>query len=124
MEAVFKGATEWIALAVECAAVLVIAGAVLQATVRALMLFVARPPEPDAAKEALRLRLARWLAVALEFTLAADILRTAVAPGWEEIGKLAAIAALRTLLNVFLQREIEHHEDRHAAPGAGPGPGR
>lgn len=53
------------------------------------------------------LRLARWLAVALEFALAADILRTAVAPSWDEIGKPAAIATLRTLLNFFLQREIE-----------------
>ncbi len=55
----------------------------------------------------MRLRLPRWLAVALEFALAADILRTAIAPSWEDIGKLAAIAALRTLLNYFLQREIE-----------------
>jgi uncharacterized membrane protein len=61
----------------------------------------------EAGIEGLRLRLARWLAVALEFTLAADILRTAVAPSWDDIGKLAAIAALRTLLNFFLQREIE-----------------
>jgi uncharacterized membrane protein len=46
--------------------------------------------------------------LALEFALAADILRTAIAPGREEIGKPAAIAALRTVLNFFLQREIEH----------------
>jgi uncharacterized membrane protein len=42
--------------------------------------------------------------------LAADILRTAIAPTWEEIGKLAAIAALRTLLNYFLEREIRTAE--------------
>jgi uncharacterized membrane protein len=58
-----------------------------------------------------RLQLGRWLSLALEFELAADILRTAIAPTWEEIGKLAAIAALRTLLNYFLEREI-----RTAAP--------
>ena len=38
----------------------------------------------------------------------ADILRTAIAPDWDEIGKLAAIATLRTVLNFFLQREMEH----------------
>jgi uncharacterized membrane protein len=38
--------------------------------------------------------------------LAADILRTAVAPTWEDIGKLAAIAAIRTVLNYFLEREL------------------
>ncbi|MFC7735153.1 DUF1622 domain-containing protein [Roseomonas sp. GCM10028921] len=53
------------------------------------------------------LRLGRWLALALEFELGADILRTAIAPTWSEIGQLAAIAAVRTALNFFLQREID-----------------
>jgi uncharacterized membrane protein len=38
--------------------------------------------------------------------LGADILRTAVEPSWDEIGRLAAIATIRTALNYFLQREI------------------
>lgn len=59
------------------------------------------------AKEDLRLRFGRWLALSLEFLLAADILRTAVAPSWREIGQLAAIAAIRTALNFFIQREID-----------------
>ena len=58
-------------------------------------------------KNAVRLTLARWLAVALEFELAADILNTAVTPTWSDIEKLAAIATLRTALNYFLQKEIE-----------------
>ena len=53
------------------------------------------------------MRVARRLAVALEFELAADILRTAVAPTWNEIGQLAAIAALRTALNYFLGKETD-----------------
>lgn len=56
---------------------------------------------------AIRIRLGKSLALSLEFLLAADIIQTAVAPTWDEIGKLAAIAALRTLLNYFLEREIE-----------------
>ena len=119
MEELFKSWTEWVAVAVEAAAVLVIALASAEAAVRAVVVFVVRPPMPDTAKEGVRLRLARWLAVALEFALAADILRTAIAPSWEDIGKLAAIAALRTLLNYFLQREIEtagrHEEGAHSA---------
>ena len=51
--------------------------------------------------------------MALEFELAADILRTAVAPTWNEIGQLAAIAALRTLLNYFLQKEIDKAQARN-----------
>ncbi len=43
----------------------------------------------------------------LEFQLAADILRTAVAPSFEEIGQLAAVAAIRTALNYFLERDIK-----------------
>lgn len=45
--------------------------------------------------------------VALEFELAADILRTGITPTWFDIGQLAAIAALRTGLNYFLQQEID-----------------
>ena len=48
-----------------------------------------------------------WIVLALEFALAADIIRTAIAPSWEAIGQLAAIAAIRTLLNWFLMRDIE-----------------
>ena len=54
----------------------------------------------------MRLTLGRWLAVALEFELAADVLNTAVTPTWADIEKLAAIAALRTALNYFLEKEI------------------
>jgi uncharacterized membrane protein len=57
-----------------------------------------------------RLALGRWLALSLEFLLAADILRTAVAPSWEELGKLAAIIVLRTVLNFFLEMEIRNSE--------------
>lgn len=53
-----------------------------------------------------RLILARYLALALEFQLGADILSTAVAPSWDQIGKLGAIAVIRTLLNFFLMREM------------------
>jgi hypothetical protein len=38
--------------------------------------------------------------------------RTAIAPSWHDIGQLAAIAVLRTALNFFLEREIDHEERR------------
>jgi uncharacterized membrane protein len=49
---------------------------------------------------------ATWLLLGLELELAADIIRSVVAPTWQDIGKLAAIAAVRTLLNYFLGRDI------------------
>ena len=112
MEEIFKAWTAWVAVGVEAAAAGIIALAALEATWQAVRVFLSRPTMPDAAKESVRLRLARWLAIALEFALAADILRTAIAPSWDEIGKLAAIAALRTVLNFFLQREIADEADR------------
>lgn len=63
------------------------------------------PPAPADFTEA-RLTLARFLAIALEFELGADILATTVAPSWDAIGKLAAIAVIRTALNYFLSREM------------------
>jgi uncharacterized membrane protein len=57
--------------------------------------------------EAIRLLLGRFLALGLEFQLASDILGTAVSPTFSEIGKLGAIATIRTLLNFFLAQEIE-----------------
>lgn len=57
-----------------------------------------------------RLGLGRFLALGLEFQLASDVLRTAVAPSFEELGKLAAVAAIRTALNFFLAREIKEEE--------------
>lgn len=59
---------------------------------------------------AVRLSLARFLVLGLEFQLAADVLRTAISPSFEEIGKLAAIATIRTLLNYSLTREIAQEQ--------------
>ena len=50
------------------------------------------------------LRFATWILLGLEFALAADILRTAVAPTWDDISKLAVIATIRTMLNYFLAK--------------------
>ncbi|GIJ20464.1 DUF1622 domain-containing protein [Micromonospora lutea] len=58
----------------------------------------------------IRLSLGRFLVLGLEFQLAADILRTALSPTFSQIGQLAAIAAIRTVLNYVLNREIEHEQ--------------
>lgn len=69
----------------------------------------------------IRLLLAKYLALALEFQLGADIISTAIAPSWNQIGKLAVIAIIRTALNYFLSREMARErrktdEDRSASP--------
>ena len=71
-----------------------------------------REPAHRDAAEGVRLRLGRTLALGLEFTLAADILGTAVAPTRDDLLTLAAVTLLRTLLNLFLEREIRAGEAR------------
>lgn len=109
-EAAVKQLTAGMASGVELCAALIIGLAVLRATVKSLLLSVR--PAPGTDSQTVRLELGRWLALALEFELAADVLRTAVTPTWNDIGQLAAIAALRTLLNFFLQREIDSADRR------------
>ena len=60
------------------------------------------------------LRYARFLVGALTFQLAADIIGSALAPTWDEIGRLGAIALIRTFLNYFLERDMTELEDREA----------
>lgn len=54
----------------------------------------------------IRLNFGRWLSVALEFQLGADIVNTTVAPSFEALGKLGVIAVIRTFLNYFLTQEL------------------
>lgn len=54
----------------------------------------------------IRLNFGRWLSLALEFQLAADIANTTVAPSFEALGKLGLIAVIRTFLNYFLSKEL------------------
>jgi uncharacterized membrane protein len=58
-----------------------------------------------------RLDLGRFLALGLEFQLAADILRTAITPSFTQLAQLAAIATIRTALNFFLGREIKEQRE-------------
>lgn len=105
-------AAEWVRLVLEAIGALIIAAgavAALSGIVRARRQGTVRLTD-------MRFTLARYLALALEFQLAADILSTGVAPEWEEIGQLAAIAAIRTGLNYFLIREIDDERREGAKP--------
>ena len=55
----------------------------------------------------IRLHLGQYLALGIEFQLGSDILGTAVSPTIEEVGLLAAIVVIRTVLNYFLSKELE-----------------
>ena len=105
-EAAVMHAVHWLKLVVEAVGAMVIGLGLLAAIatwVRAI-----RARSKDVFSET-RLTLARYLALALELQLGADILSTTVSPSWDQIGKLAAIAVIRTALNYFLLREL--HEE-------------
>ncbi len=107
MELLFKSSLEHVARTVEAGAGLLVIIGVIQALIRVIKLLT-HPKDWSAEeirKENIRLSFGRWLSLALEFALASDILLTAVAPTWNDIGKLTAIIILRTVLNYFLQRE-------------------
>lgn len=114
-----QGGEAWLAAAVDlmvrvveaAGAVIIFVGAVV-AFARFVVVAV-RTRRVDGFTQ-VRLGLGRFLALGLEFQLAGDILRTAIAPTLREIGELAAVAAIRTGLNYFLSREIKEERDELA----------
>src|SRR5437762_13890174 len=110
MEEVAKNITLAISHAVEIVAALIIGAAVLQVVWNYSYSFI--KINYTISKEAIRIQFGSSVAVALELMLGADVLATAVAPSWDELGKLAAIAVIRTALNYFLERELKHIKER------------
>jgi uncharacterized membrane protein len=106
VEELFQEVAGGVALALEAMVVLIVAVAALKALIRTLpLLFSTDLLAAD--RRAIWLQFAGSLLMALEFTLAADIVRSAIAPSWEAIGKLGAVAVIRIALNFFLARDIE-----------------
>ena len=109
----------YVGVAVEAMAIVIIAVGSVKAFIAGFGAFLFKP----SAHEEMRsvwLDYARYLIAGLTFQLAADIVRTTVAPTWDDIGRLAAIAVVRTFLSYFLERDLEgvrerRRETKHAA---------
>lgn len=115
MEALLDG--DLLAAVVEPLVILAEAGSILVIAIGAAIGFVrfvrAAIQSPHGERfVTIRLGLGRYLTLGLEFLLAADIMRTAIRPSFNEIGQLAAIAGIRTVLAFFLEQEMrrEQHE--------------
>jgi uncharacterized membrane protein len=106
-EAGVVSVVQWLKLGVETIGALIIALGIVLAAGLFLKALLARR---TADFTAIRLTLARYLALALEFQLGADILSTAIAPSWDQIGKLGAVAVIRTALNFFLSKEMREEQ--------------
>lgn len=106
MEEIAKNITIIISHALEIISALVIAAALIRLIVEYFQTLL-KVKSGLSAMQA-RVQFGSAVAVSLELLLGADVLATAVAPTWNEIGKLAAIAVIRTTLNYFLERELKH----------------
>jgi uncharacterized membrane protein len=117
MEGYLRTAGEWVGWGAEVAGIVIITIAVVRGMAQYVVQLLQRTtPLP---KTRIRLNLGRSLALSLEFLLAADIVRTAIAPTWDDIGKLAAIATIRTGLNFFLEHEIRREGREVQSDGRG-----
>ena len=114
-----RSSVEWLRLLVETLGALVIAAGVVAVVVGLLRHVLAGR---GSSFGPIRLVFARYLTLALELQLAADILSTSVAPTWDRIGKLAAIAVIRTALNYFLGKELK--DEQASETPVQPQPGR
>jgi uncharacterized membrane protein len=110
MYTLIKTTAQYVAYAAEGAATLIIViGAAQAAWIYARYALFSKSDHSAITRS--RLKLGHALSLGLEFLIGADILKTAVAPTWDDIGQLAAIVGIRTLLNFFLMREMERAED-------------
>jgi uncharacterized membrane protein len=114
MEDLLRLISSYVALAVEAVAVLLIACGATQAFATTIS-HVIGGVKPAGWRHDVFVRFGIWLLLGLQFALAADIVRSVIAPSWNDIGKLGAIAVIRTFLNYFLERDIES-ADRVEAP--------
>jgi len=116
MESLLDTVVETVALICELATVLVVAIGAGEALLRLVLNW--NKISGQGVKRVVWVRFASWILLALEFALAADIVQTAIAPSWDDIGQLAAIAAVRTFLNYFLERDLEAYAREHRKGGS------
>jgi uncharacterized membrane protein len=106
MEELFVEGARVVGLLVEAAAVLVVAFGSIEALLNILWVVVT-PGTTHGERKAIWRRFGMWLLLGLEFELAADIVGSVFSPAWQDVGKLGAIAVIRTFLNYSLEKDLE-----------------
>jgi len=119
MEQTLNLVAHYVALALNAIAIVVIAAGAIAAVAGIVGAALQRRGVNGPESRRIWLDFARWLVAGLTFQLAADIVETAVAPDWEDIGKLAAIAVIRTFLTYFLDRDIDSVRERQRQTAGG-----
>jgi len=98
------------AIVIDALALVIIVVGSSEAFVRGVRLLLS-PPSRQAGRD-VGLRYARWLVAGLTFQLAADIIETSITTDWDAIGRLAAVAVIRTFLNYFLENDVGEMRER------------
>lgn len=118
---------EWLAyfsdqaiILIDAIALLVIVGGTVEVVIRATRGALTHWSHPE--QREVWLRFARWLVAGLTLQLAADIIETSISTSWETIGRVGAIAVIRTFLNYFLERDLEEIRVRQHERGSPPAP--
>lgn len=114
MEETLRQIANIISLCLEAVALLAIVLGAVQAVVSMTRVMLTRQADGHA-KRLAWIEFSRWLIAGLTFQLAADIVRTMVVPDWDDVGRVAAIAVIRTFLTHFLDRDIEAVRERDVA---------
>jgi uncharacterized membrane protein len=102
MDSTLHEIARFVATAIEFIAIVVIALGAIEAVIG-----IVRVGMRTADRRVVWLDFARWLVAGMTFQLAADVVNTSFDPSWDEVGKLAAIAGVRTFLSFFLDREMD-----------------
>lgn len=115
-------AAGYVGLALDAAAVLLVAAGGVVAAGRILRMAVGQQATAMHGRHIL-VEFGRWLVAALTFQLGSDIVNTTIAPTWDELGRLAAVAAIRTFMTYFLDLDLERarkelHGETCAEPAA------
>lgn len=110
MEQAFAEITRATILIIDGMALFVIVAGTVEAFIAGLALMLGSRTGHE--RRDVWLRYARWLVAGLTFQLAADIIETSITTSWEAVARLAAIAAVRTLLNYFLERDLDEVRTR------------
>jgi len=105
MEDLLQQIARHVAMALELLAIVAIAIGAVEAVAG-----IVRVRMRSRERQEVWLLFARWLVAGMTFQLGADVVSTSFDPGWEQVGHLAAIAAIRTFLSWCLDREIEAKE--------------
>jgi uncharacterized membrane protein len=102
--------TEYAIVFIDALALVVVVIGTAEAFIGGLRLMFSSPSGHE--KRDVWLRYARWLVAGLTFQLAADIIETSITTSWEAVGRIAAVAVIRTFLNFFLERDLAEVRER------------